>query len=110
MSDMNDLGGGALARGYHTLSYDRLGLGKSSHGDAKNEIQSFLECRAPVGRKRVCDIPGPRRNPRRSSYSCCMADPNILAQLTRMVRNGKMPNIKTPAKVVHVGHSFGSAQ
>ncbi|CAG8895602.1 unnamed protein product [Penicillium nalgiovense] len=54
-----------LARGYHTLSYDRLGLGKSSHGDAKNEIQSFLEIEA-------------------------------LAQLTRMV--------------VHVGHSFGSAQ
>jgi pimeloyl-ACP methyl ester carboxylesterase len=68
-----------LSRGHHTLSYDRLGLGKSSHGDAKNEIQSFLEIEA-------------------------------LAQLTRMVRNGAMPNIKTPTKVVHVGHSFGSAQ
>lgn len=68
-----------LARGYHTLSYDRLGLGKSSHGDAKNEIQAFLEIEA-------------------------------LAQLTRMVRNGEVSEIKKPSKVVHVGHSFGSAQ
>ncbi|CAI7641347.1 unnamed protein product [Penicillium viridicatum] len=68
-----------LSRGYHTLSYDRLGLGKSSHGDAKNEIQAFLEIEA-------------------------------LAQLTRMVRSGKLANIKSPAKVIHVGHSFGSAQ
>jgi pimeloyl-ACP methyl ester carboxylesterase len=68
-----------LSRGYHTLSYDRLGFGNSSHGDAKNEIQAFLEVEA-------------------------------LAQLTRMVRNGKMCHIKTPTKIVHVGHSFGSAQ
>ncbi|CAI7636675.1 unnamed protein product [Penicillium glandicola] len=67
-----------LARGYHTLSYDRLGFGNSSHGDAKNEIQGFLEVEA-------------------------------LAQLTRMARNGKIPNIQAPANVVHVGHSFGSA-
>ncbi|KAJ5781328.1 hypothetical protein N7457_006488 [Penicillium paradoxum] len=69
----------ALSQGYHTLSYDRLGLGKSSHGDAKNEIQAFLE------------IEG-------------------LAQLTRMVRNGEISHIKTPSKIVHVGHSFGSSQ
>lgn len=68
-----------LSRGYHTLSYDRLGIGKSSHGDAKNEIQAFLEIEA-------------------------------LAQLTRIVRNGEIPAIKTPRKIVHVGHSFGSAQ
>ncbi|OQD99676.1 hypothetical protein PENVUL_c063G09902, partial [Penicillium vulpinum] len=68
-----------LSRGYHTFSYDRLGFGKSSHGDAKNEIQAFLEVEA-------------------------------LAQLTRLVRNGEMPNTKAPAKIVHVGHSFGSAQ
>ncbi|KAJ6010197.1 hypothetical protein N7522_005213 [Penicillium canescens] len=71
----------ALSRGYHTLAYDRLGLGKSSHGDAKNEIQSFLELEA-------------------------------LAQLTRMVREGSISDscIKQPSKIVHVGHSFGSAQ
>ncbi|KAJ5307011.1 hypothetical protein N7508_006026 [Penicillium antarcticum] len=71
----------ALSRGYHTLAYDRLGLGKSSHGDAKSEIQSFLELEA-------------------------------LAQLTRMVREGSMSDscIKQPSKIVHVGHSFGSAQ
>ncbi|KAJ5766005.1 uncharacterized protein N7511_003621 [Penicillium nucicola] len=71
----------ALSQGYHTLAYDRLGLGKSSHGDAKNEIQSFLELEA-------------------------------LAQLTRMVREGSISDscIKQPSKIVHVGHSFGSAQ
>ena len=33
----------ALLHGYHTLSYDRLGIGNSSHGEPKNEIQAFLE-------------------------------------------------------------------
>ncbi|KAJ5555853.1 hypothetical protein N7535_008284 [Penicillium sp. DV-2018c] len=75
----------ALSRGYHTLSYDRLGLGKSSHGDAKNEIQAFLEIEA-------------------------------LAELTRMARDGALADLKTPtkikspSKIVHIGHSFGSAQ
>ncbi|KAJ5349502.1 hypothetical protein N7541_007229 [Penicillium brevicompactum] len=68
-----------LSRGYHTFSYDRLGIGKSSHGDAKNEIQSFLEIEA-------------------------------LAELTRKVRDGSIEGIQKPSKVVHVGHSFGSAQ
>ncbi|KAE8334730.1 hypothetical protein BDV24DRAFT_156631 [Aspergillus arachidicola] len=36
----------ALSHGYHTLSYDRLGIGNSSHGDPKNEIQVFLEVAA----------------------------------------------------------------
>ncbi|KAJ5579870.1 uncharacterized protein N7459_005855 [Penicillium hispanicum] len=70
----------ALSRGYHTLSYDRLGVGSSSHGEPKNEIQQFLEVEA-------------------------------LAQLIRTLRNGSFPRLKkTPSKVVHVGHSFGSLQ
>jgi pimeloyl-ACP methyl ester carboxylesterase len=65
---------------YHTLSFDRLGVGKSSHGDPLNEIQSFLEVEAT-------------------------------ATLTRMLRNGSFPNVNhTYNTVVHVGHSFGSAQ
>lgn len=31
---------------YSTLSYDRLGIGKSSHGDPLNEIQAPLEVAA----------------------------------------------------------------
>lgn len=70
----------ALSRGFHTLSYDRLGLGNSSHGEPKNEIQSFLEVEA-------------------------------LAQITKKIRAGSIPGIRQkPSKVVHVGHSFGSAQ
>ncbi|CAG8163220.1 unnamed protein product [Penicillium salamii] len=68
-----------LSRGYHTFSYDRLGIGKSTHGDAKNEIQSFLEIEA-------------------------------LAELTRKVREGSVEGVSKPSKIVHVGHSFGSAQ
>lgn len=68
-----------MSRGYHTFSYDRLGIGKSTHGDAKNEIQSFLEIEA-------------------------------LAELTRKLRDGSISGINKPSKVVHVGHSFGSAQ
>lgn len=66
--------------GYATLAYDRLGIGNSSHGDPKNEIQSFLEVEA-------------------------------LAAVTRMLRNGSFPKVNTTFdKIVHVGHSFGSAQ
>ena len=66
---------------YCTLSFDRLGVGNSSHGEPLNEIQSFLEVEAT-------------------------------AALTRMLRNGTFPGAtnQTFAKVVHVGHSFGSAQ
>lgn len=65
---------------YNTLSYDRLGIGASSHGEPLNEIQSFLEVAA-------------------------------LAELTTMLRNCTFPGITTPfEKIVHVGHSFGSAQ
>lgn len=31
---------------YYTLSYDRLGIGNSSHGEPLNEIQAFLEIAA----------------------------------------------------------------
>ncbi|CZR57996.1 uncharacterized protein PAC_07886 [Phialocephala subalpina] len=65
---------------YCTLSFDRLGIGNSSHGEPLNEIQSFLEVAATV-------------------------------QLTQMLRNGTFPGVNnTFSKVVHVGHSFGSAQ
>ncbi|EHK96828.1 hypothetical protein M7I_7453 [Glarea lozoyensis 74030] len=65
---------------YHTLSFDRLGVGKSSHGDPVNEIQSFLEVEAT-------------------------------AKLTQMLRAGTFPGVNhTYNTVVHVGHSFGSAQ
>ncbi|KAG4425907.1 hypothetical protein IFR04_000851 [Cadophora malorum] len=50
---------------YCTLSFDRLGVGNSSHGEPLNEIQAFLEI-----------------SQHQSTFS----------------------------KVVHVGHSFGSAQ
>ncbi|KAJ5156429.1 hypothetical protein N7492_009232 [Penicillium capsulatum] len=69
----------ALSQGYHTLSYDRLGVGKSSRSEPKNETQLFLEIEA-------------------------------LAELTKVVRGGNVPNVDLhPEKIVHVGHSFGSA-
>ena len=65
---------------YSTLSYDRLGIGQSSHGEPRDEIQSFLEIQA-------------------------------LRTLTTMLRDGKFPNAKHKfSKIIHVGHSFGSAQ
>lgn len=69
----------ALNAGYHTLSYDRLGIGNSSHGEPKNEIQSFLEVAA-------------------------------LAEITNMARNGSLTGVPAHDRVIHVGHSFGSAQ
>ena len=65
---------------YCTLSYDRLGIGNSSHGEPLDEIQASLEVAA-------------------------------LYELTMMLRNGTFPGVSTAFdKVVHVGHSFGSAQ
>jgi len=71
----------ALAAGYRVFSYDRLGIGHSSHGsDPVNEIQSSLEIES-------------------------------LAALTRMLRSGSVPDLPTSFdKIVHVGHSFGSIQ
>jgi len=65
---------------YCTLSFDRLGIGNSSHGEPLNKIQQYIEVAAT-------------------------------AQLTQMLRNGTFPGVNhTFSKVVHVGHSFGSAQ
>ncbi|MCJ1385851.1 hypothetical protein MMC17_008975 [Xylographa soralifera] len=75
----------ATEAGYCTLNYDRLGLGNSSHisdsQDTLDELQAFLEVQS-------------------------------LAALTMMLRNGTLPgtNGTSFSKVVHVGHSFGSAQ
>lgn len=66
--------------GYYTVAYDRLGIGNSSHGEPKNEIQASLEVQG-------------------------------LAALTNMLRNGTFPSLNQAFdKVLHVGHSFGSAQ
>ncbi|RCI15331.1 hypothetical protein L249_6526 [Ophiocordyceps polyrhachis-furcata BCC 54312] len=69
----------ALARGYSTLSWDRLGIGASSHGDPINEIQLFLQMDA-------------------------------LLALTSWVRSGGLPDHHhRHSRMVHVGHSYGSA-
>lgn len=66
--------------GYCTLAIDRLGIGNSSHGEPKNEIQAFLEVQA-------------------------------LAAVSSMLRQGTLPEVQHAFdKVIHVGHSFGSAQ
>ncbi|KAK7531075.1 Alpha/Beta hydrolase protein [Phyllosticta citricarpa] len=70
----------ALAAGYSTLSYDRLGIGNSSHGDAVNEIQSFLEVEALRA---------------------------LTTQLREGSFPGVNQKFK---KIVHGGHSFGSIQ
>ncbi|KAJ5216966.1 hypothetical protein N7468_009974 [Penicillium chermesinum] len=70
----------ALSHGYHTLSYDRVGIGASSHGDPKNEIQANLEIEslaALTKKARNGELPGIHDKPH---------------------------------KVIHVGHSFGSVQ
>ncbi|KAI0470457.1 Alpha/Beta hydrolase protein [Xylariaceae sp. FL0804] len=68
----------ALARGYSTFAYDRLGLGQSSHGDPLSEIQAFLEIAA------LRELTTMLRD---------TALPGV--------------DIHYP-KIVHVGHSFGS--
>ncbi|KAG6137812.1 hypothetical protein E4U12_000293 [Claviceps purpurea] len=69
----------ALRDGYSTLSWDRLGVGESSHGEAVNEIQIALEIAA-------------------------------LKAVTEMAREGKIPQVcRQFSKLIHVGHSFGSA-
>ncbi|KAK7540761.1 Alpha/Beta hydrolase protein [Phyllosticta citribraziliensis] len=70
----------ALAAGYSTLSYDRLGIGNSSHGDAVNEIQSFLEVEALR---------------------------SLTTQLRKGSFPGVNQKFK---KIIHGGHSFGSIQ
>ena len=65
---------------YCTLSYDRLGIGNSSHGEPRDEIQASLEIAA--------------------LYE--------LTMMLRNGKFPGVPKAFT--KTVHVGHSFGSAQ
>lgn len=67
-------------RGYCTLAYDRLGIHNSSHGEPRDEIQSFLEEAA------LHELVTMLRN---GTF------PNIHEKFT---------------EVIGVGHSFGSAQ
>jgi pimeloyl-ACP methyl ester carboxylesterase len=83
----------SLRAGYSVLTYDRLGAGQSDHPDA------YLVTQAPL-------------------------ELEILHQLTLMTRNGTLYTLfqasnptkntalqtlrPTPAKVIHIGHSFGS--
>lgn len=82
----------ALSKGYSILTYDRLGTGKSTKADGYSEVQLGLQVA-------------------------------ILKELTVLARDGKLLasskilgkgpeksfNSYKPKKVVHVGHSLGSA-
>lgn len=64
--------------GYATLSYDRLGNGASAIVDPYNEQQAQVELA-------------------------------ILIELTKLLKEGNIsPRVRKPAKIVHVGHSYGS--
>lgn len=70
----------AIASGFHTVSIDRFGIGNSSHADPLNIVQAPAEVSA-------------------------------LLDITNKLRNGSFPEVSTAyKKVLHVGHSFGSAQ
>lgn len=74
----------ALAAGYATLSYDRLGLGNSSHANTSLETRDTIQSTLQVA---------------------------SLAAMTQKLRNCSFPQVNhTFSKIVHVGHSFGSAQ
>ncbi|KAF4451546.1 hypothetical protein F53441_5503 [Fusarium austroafricanum] len=82
----------ALQQGYSILTYDRLGTGKSTKADGYNEVQLGLQ---------VAILKG----------LTVMAREGKLVETSKV--SGKHPD-KTfsnykPKKVVHVGHSFGSA-
>ncbi|KAH7303507.1 hypothetical protein B0I35DRAFT_364813 [Stachybotrys elegans] len=69
----------ALEKGYSTLAYDRIGNGRSSRHDPFDVLQAPVELA-------------------------------VLQELTRKLRGGKLHRrVPRPAKVVHVGNSFGSA-
>lgn len=68
--------------GFSTLSWDRLGIGASSHGEPVNEIQATLE----------------------------IAALKELTRLARARQIPGLPQQPAFDKVVHVGHSFGSIQ
>ncbi|KAF3062060.1 hypothetical protein GL218_04232 [Daldinia childiae] len=70
----------ALARNYSVFFFDRPGIGQSSHGDTVAEIQSNLELSA-------------------------------LYALTTKLRRGSIRGVRARyERIVHVGHSYGSAQ
>ncbi|PHH66145.1 hypothetical protein CDD81_208 [Ophiocordyceps australis] len=69
----------AIEHGYSTLTWDRLGIGHSTHLNPISELQIFLEVAA-------------------------------LRALTQHVRSGQLCGVNHRfSKIVHVGHSFGSA-
>ncbi|TKA77437.1 hypothetical protein B0A49_02329 [Cryomyces minteri] len=70
----------ATAAGFSTVSIDRFGIGNSSKADPLNVVQAPAEVSA-------------------------------MYEITNMLRNGTFPTVAHKfQKVVHVGHSFGSAQ
>jgi pimeloyl-ACP methyl ester carboxylesterase len=70
----------ALARGYSTFAFDRLGIGESSHGEPVGEIQAALE---------IAVLESFTRSLRSGTL------PGISKRFD---------------KIVHVGHSFGAIQ
>lgn len=73
-----------MAAGYATLSYDRLGLGNSTHAKNSLETRDTIQASLEVA---------------------------SLAAMTQKLRNCSFPMVNhTFSKIVHVGHSFGSAQ
>lgn len=68
--------------GFSTLSWDRLGLGMSTHGEPVNEIQATLE----------------------------IAALKALTKVARSQQLPGVMSLSLFDKVVHVGHSFGSIQ
>ncbi|CAJ2513492.1 Uu.00g016110.m01.CDS01 [Anthostomella pinea] len=70
----------AIAKGYSTFAFDRLGIHQSSHGEPVNEIQSWLEIAALR---------------------------SLTAMLRQATLPGVTTHYD---KIVHVGHSFGSIQ
>lgn len=70
----------AADHGYSTFAWDRLGIAESEHGDAVNEIQSYLEIAA------LYSLTQKLREGSIGGIGCAFD------------------------KVVHVGHSFGSLQ
>ena len=68
----------ATSYGYTVLTYNRLGIFPSAIADPDTEVQATVEAA-------------------------------LLIALTTVARQGKVPGLpKPPAKIIHVGHSFGS--
>lgn len=70
--------------GFYTVAIDRFGIGNSSHGRTWDESVNLIQAPAEV---------------------------SAIYEITNMLRNGTFPSTsKKFQKVVHIGHSFGSAQ